>query len=257
MQDKQPFPLNTLPSMQDGQTIGFIRGVLVKIFPQKSGTHSNGEWSIQNGTIRDASGTEVDLFIKDRREIPQDVKGKTIEITAANSKQHGLTGIKVMDDDFKGNITRKLKITASATIEQVADGVQSTKAPQGAEQEIPLESRPDVDWDVEQHGSSHSIAQEQAEFQAKMEAERQRKAQQQPDPLHESKLTIVQIANLHVLCRMAVERQEAPLVKKLTGRDMGEQEIQSATASLFIKADKLGMHSRMPTRPFKPEDFGS
>jgi len=124
-QQQAPHPtVQQISTMVDGQVITGIQGTLTRIYPRKTGmTTDNREWSIQNGEITDNQGQKISLFIKDRDAIPESMKGDQITVTS-NQTANGFHGVKVMDDEYKGNVTRKLKITRSANITQVLVNTQ-------------------------------------------------------------------------------------------------------------------------------------
>jgi hypothetical protein len=98
----------------DGVPVICTRGKLTKLFPRKAGENSNGPWSIQQGEIMDATG-KIDLFIKDRDDVPKEWKGKDILIES-NHTDHGWKGAVTFEDTYKEVTTIKLKITPSATM---------------------------------------------------------------------------------------------------------------------------------------------
>lgn len=69
------------------------------------------------------------------------------------------------------------------------------------------------------------------------------------DPVREAKQTIMQIANLYLECSLCVQKYVAPSYKRLTGEEMSEAKQQAAASSIFIKADKLGLQTRMSHKP--------
>lgn len=111
--------IQQIQSMVDGQVIPAISGKLTRIYERKSGTHSHGEWSIQNGELEDDNGNSIKLQFKDRPEIPQEMKDRYVAI-ASNTTDKGTHGVKAFDDEYPaGTITRKLRITRSASFAEV------------------------------------------------------------------------------------------------------------------------------------------
>ena len=105
----------------DGQVISGISGTLSRIFDRKSGTHEHGEWSIQNGELVDDAGDAIKIQFKDRPEVPESMKGSYIAI-ASNTTDKGTHGVKVYDDEYpQGTVTRKLRVTRSASCAAVAN----------------------------------------------------------------------------------------------------------------------------------------
>ena len=239
----QPFPLNQLGAMADKQTLACIAGTVTNVYKPKSGENSNGPWSIQNAVIKGSDGTEVTLWIKDREEIPSSAKGRFLILTAKQGEK-GLSGLYVMDDEYNGKTTRKIKVTHTAELAYQQDGHATTEAPPAQQhQETTVHQtarqRAEEEWGPEPTGP----APQQSEYQEPV-----RKAQPKaaPDSIHEAKKTILQITNLHLLCARAVVDYEAPQFKKATGQNMTESMQQGATASIFIESCRNGLHRNMP-----------
>lgn len=115
-----------ISQMIDGQVIPQISGKLTRIYERKSGTHSHGDWSIQNGELTDAEGNSIKLQFKDRPEVPQAMKGKYVVMESVTTDK-GTHGVKVFDDEYpEGTLTRKLRITPTAKFGEVADPNQTS-----------------------------------------------------------------------------------------------------------------------------------
>jgi hypothetical protein len=237
----QPFPLSQIGAMVDKQNLACIAGTLTAIYKPKSGENSTGPWSIQNAVLKGIDGTEVTIWVKDREEIPQNAKGRFIVLTARQGEK-GLSGLYIMDDDYNGKITRKIKVTPTAEL-SYQEG--------GATQAAPQQSAPAQ--------TTQASARQQAVEDSWADNERQAVASQQPtqasapakkpapDSMIEAERTILQIVNLHLTCSRAVVKYEAPTFKKMTGQDMTESQVQGAIASVFIESCKNALHRHMPS----------
>lgn len=236
MSTAQPFPLTALGSMADKQPVACVAGTVTKIWPRRSGSNSNGDWSIQNLMIKGTCGTEIGIQLKDREEFGKE-NGNRFIILEAKVGDKGMSGLYIFDDEYQGKTTRKLKATPTA---QISWGGEPTK--QQPAQSGNTQPPHDPDWpEVQQN---YSPADEHAP------------ARKQPDnhaneAMREAKRTIVQIVNLHLLVAKAVEKQEAPNFKKATGMDMTEAQRQGAIGSVFIEACKQGLVRSMPTSPME------
>lgn len=93
----------------DGFTPPDVTVTIEKVFPYKSGESENGPWSFQ-----DIQVTGGKLKLKGLHEFPESRVGQTVTIRANQSKQHGLTGMKVAHEEYKDKIYDKLIITSSA-----------------------------------------------------------------------------------------------------------------------------------------------
>lgn len=239
----KPFPLSALDTCADGQGLAVVRGRILSLYPRKSGTTKQDKpWSIQNGTLRGEDGTEVGLFIKDRDELEKGTwEGKDVEIVAKEGKT--LSGIYVMDDDYKGTITRKLKITPTAELSFVNAEPAQNYQPADQDGDASPASGPsgyDLPFDHPEHPDNLAKAQRPSQgTPAKPAADH--------SEVREARKTILQIANLHLACQLAVDRYECPTFKKMTGHDMSEDQRRAAVASIFIKADREGLVRAMPT----------
>jgi hypothetical protein len=81
-----------------------------KVYAYKSGEGENGPWSFQ-----DVQVTGGKLKLKGLgRELPADRVGQTVTIRANQSKQHGLTGLKVSHEEYQNKTYDKLIVTSSA-----------------------------------------------------------------------------------------------------------------------------------------------
>lgn len=234
-----------IQSFKDGSSIQKVRLRLVSLFEQKKGQGQHGPWAIQNAVFTDG-GQNIKAMIKDRDAFPENWKGEDLIISAVSGNK-GLSGLYAFDDEYQGKTERKIKITGTAKIQvvqQSQDQHQNNQPPAnngGFDSEADIAAR----YAAENPGLQNPPPQQRPP----------KKAKPPEDKLLAAKKTLIQVTNLHALCRFSVERVERPLIKSVTGRDMNENELQSATSSVFIKADRLGLSLDMPTRPFTAEDF--
>jgi hypothetical protein len=230
------FPLSAFDSLADGQPVAAIKGTITKLYDAKGGTNSVGKWQIQNAEI-EADGITLPVMFKDRDAIDKSWKGKTILLTAKVDKS--MTGLYVFDDTKNDVTIRKLKVTTTATIEIVYDDAktQSAAAPN-------LQQHQQQPTERLTNPADPAPANKPADPAPQTGGKPQRTKEEQE--FHDAQKTVVQIANLHLTCMLAVERYEAPAFKKLTGQDMSESQRQAACASIFIKADREGLVRYMP-----------
>lgn len=89
-----------------------------KVYAYKEGQGTNGPWSFQ-----DVQVTGGKLKLKNlMREFPESRVGMTVTIRANQSKQHGLTGLKVAHEEYQNKIYDKLIVTNSARWEWAEPG---------------------------------------------------------------------------------------------------------------------------------------
>ena len=241
----QPFPLNQLAAMADKQTLACVAGTIVSAYQAKRGTNANGEWSIQNVVLKGDDGTEVTLWMKDREEIQKSAKGQRIILTAHQGDK-GLSGLYIMDDEYNGKTTRKIKVTPSA---ELSYGV-ATQQPAAASYQQAQQTGQGLPQQAmhPEAAARHEAAAKSWDEPAAQPAPAP--TQHAPvDQIVEARRSIMQIANLHLLCAKAVAQYEAPAYKRATGADMTESMQQGACASIFIESCRNGLHRSMPTSP--------
>jgi hypothetical protein len=248
-QPAKPFPLASFDALTDKQTVGCILGTLTVLYPRKDGVRqSTGTpWSIQNGKLV-ADGVELPVVFMDRDEIPQSYKGREIMLTASNAK--GLSGLYAHDDDYQGTITRKLKVTASAEIALIGSSSPAAETPRQQQRPTTQQQRP-----AEEPAPNLQDPPPPRERRERPQPTAEERDAEAAKKMNEARRTIMQTANLHLICRLAVINYEAPLYKEVTGHTMNEGEVQAATSSIFIKCDKLGLTNSMPTHPFTADEL--
>lgn len=94
----------------EGFTPPAVTVKIEKVYPYKSGESENGPWSFQD--VQVIGGGKLKL--KGLPEFPESRVGQTVTITANQSKQHGLTGMKVAHEKYQNKVYDKLVITSSA-----------------------------------------------------------------------------------------------------------------------------------------------
>jgi hypothetical protein len=70
-----------------------IRGTLTKLYKQMSGEGQYGQWYLQNGVIKDDTG-EIKVTFSGREEVPQNWRGKTVELKCTKGTKGGWSGVK-------------------------------------------------------------------------------------------------------------------------------------------------------------------
>lgn len=111
----------------EGYTPPQVTVRIKKVHPYKSGTNNNGPWSFQNVEVEGGK-----LKLKSLPEFPKAREGQSVTLRANQSKQHGLTGIKVNHEEYNGSTYHQLVITNSCKWEwagqQSQNGASSTQS---------------------------------------------------------------------------------------------------------------------------------
>jgi len=90
-------------------------------------------------------------------------------------------------------------------------------------------------------------APQQQELAPQQPAPQQRQQATPQSNLNEARASIMQIANLHLLCAKAVSQYVAPAFKKATKEEMSESQRQGAIGSIFIESCRSGLVRQMPS----------
>src|ERR1051325_3741154 len=117
----------------EGFTPPDVTVTIEKVFAYKSGEGENGPWSFQDVQVKGGGKLKLKGLM---REFPTDRVGQTVTIRADQSKQHGLTGLKVAHEEYQNKTYKKLIVTSSAKWEWGAastngngNGSQNSHAP--------------------------------------------------------------------------------------------------------------------------------
>lgn len=238
-----PTTITQINDLPDKAVVYCFEGTVQKSFKRSEGTNSQGEWSIESFLLKDATGAEIKLMLKDSPPAGWPI-GAAVRLEAWKGDK-GFSGLYAADDEYKGEVRRILRATKTCNVTMLGGGQQQA-APQ-------QQQRP-----PQQAAATH---QQQAASTPPQQRQQATTGQQQAAPtdadeaaaraarqaMRDAKRTIIQISNLHLLCAKVVATQEAKAYKKATGQDMTEGQQQGATASIFIESCKKGLVHAMPT----------
>jgi hypothetical protein len=126
--------LNEILEQPEGFTPPAVTVKIKKVWDYKSGEGDNGPWSFQS--VETENGGRLKL--KGLPQFPKAREGQTVTLRANQSKQHGLTGMKVNHEEYQGKTYHQLVITNSCKWEFAAgsqngngSAQSSASAPQG------------------------------------------------------------------------------------------------------------------------------
>lgn len=97
--------------MPEGFTPPDVTVTIDKVYAYKSGEGENGPWSFQDVQVKGGGKLKLKGLM---REFPASRVGQTVTIRANQSKQHGLTGLKVAHEEYQNKTYDKLIVTSSA-----------------------------------------------------------------------------------------------------------------------------------------------
>lgn len=119
--------LSEVLKQPEGFTPPDVTVKIEKVYEYKSsGPNEQNFWSFQ-----DLQVTGGRLKLKGiKHEFPKDREGMTVTIRANQSKQHGLTGLKVAHEEYNGKTYDKLIVTPSAKWEFANPATVSAPGPQ-------------------------------------------------------------------------------------------------------------------------------
>lgn len=101
--------LTEILKQPDGFTPPDVTVKIEKVYEYKSGESDQGPWSFQNIQVEGGK-----LKLKGLPKFPGGREGQTVTLRANSSKQHGLTGLKVNHEEYKGKTYHQLVVTNSA-----------------------------------------------------------------------------------------------------------------------------------------------
>lgn len=127
--------LSQILQQPEGYTPPEVTVQIKKVWEYKSGVGNSGSWSFQ--TVEVEGGR---LKLKNLAEFPKAREGQSVTLTANQSKQHGLTGIKVNHEEYNGKTYHQLVITNSCKwewAEQQSQNGASSQSPPAHHQSHP------------------------------------------------------------------------------------------------------------------------
>lgn len=116
--------LSEILNQPEGFTPPSVTVKIKKVWPRKSGENSNGPWSFQNIEVEGGR-----LKLKSLPEFPKTREGQSVTLKANQSKQHGLTGLKVNHEEYQGTTYHQLVITNSCKWEWATPSTNGSSAP--------------------------------------------------------------------------------------------------------------------------------
>jgi hypothetical protein len=101
-----------------GTSIHGVTGIVQKVYPRKTGeTVKDGKkfaWSIQNGELSDDTGIIRFTVFNAKDEMSRDLVAQEVTFLSTQGRG-GLSGVSVVENEYKGNKTIELKIDKNST----------------------------------------------------------------------------------------------------------------------------------------------
>lgn len=202
--------------MSTDTVIEVVKGKVATVYARKTGDGENGPWSFENLELTNPAGEKMRVVLKNRDPFDKTMKGRTIAIMAFHGDR-GWSGVYAADNDYKGKVTREIKVTGTAEI-AVMDGVQNP---------------------------SEQVADNR---QANPEPSRAPQAQFSPAAAGATKSAKIFIAKR--ISGMKICLKSACLIRDefeaLTSEKMSEGQLQAITSTLFITGDRSGIFDQLP-----------
>lgn len=221
-----------------------IRGTLTKLFNPMTGEGQYGEWSLQNGELKDATGS-IKVVFDGREQVPGDYRGKVIELRCTKSQKGGWTGVKRIVDK-KDKKTPKLSISSKGEVilfneehEPEPDG--QAKGPASRAQGPPETSQP----------------QPKANASASATTPAKSPPPDEAANLAEGMARIYEIMNTQLAAITLVHKYLVPAVKLRTGLTIDAQQEAALVQNCLIQMYYEKSHHFFRRKPYRLDDNGT
>jgi hypothetical protein len=251
-------------AMDIGEKVPCIKGKILKVYDQTTGTNEHGAWSIQNVELVDPNDVKIKLRVKlfNQKPVEKSWQGRILYIESAQGEK-GVKHVTMVEDTYKKKegqpIKKQLEVKEEAVV-GLSDGTtapqqptqptqpapQQTAAPQ---QQTPAQSpAPTTTTTQGQRPAGTKTAQELAEEHFT----RDKKA------VSDFRVDMFRAVNAFELIMDGVDYLAKRRAEK--GKAMTPEQHQGCTTSIFIKMDRAGMVGSLPSGkidkylPPKPEE---
>lgn len=241
-------PLSEVHEMRDKELIVALRGTITKVYKGKRGTGStNKPWAIQDLYIKDKSGTELKVSVRDRDnpedDVPQNWKGKEI-IIEAHEGPKGLSGVYCFHDDYTNPPTICARVTATGKIylaDEASAPPRETPAPRQAPPKSDTASKPPANGT-----GGHNAPQQQKEPPPPPTKEERLAAEERA--VQDTKRYLARNANLYNLAIDITAKLIMPHFAKVMGAPMDAAQVQGTIGTMYIGAQRTNHDIGLPVR---------
>lgn len=201
-------------------TIPRLTAKVAVVYDRKTGAGQHGEWSLQGGQIEDSDGGKMKILFK---QLPDQSKlvGRTLIFKSMETK-HGLRGIEVKNNEYKGKTTIELHVSKAALIV-------------GSQEEEDTVSQVDPSTRMPQNESVEGLHVPIRHEDRKL-------------GIATAKNRLTQLAGLYDLCWKTVLAMEfkKDLEEQVEGADT--EMLKDVATTLFIAAQREGLADKMAVR---------
>lgn len=248
------YSTNEVINLPPDSPVPCFKGKLVSLWPAKSGQNERGDWSFQNGEVKDGLGKTIRFTLKDRAALKAPNGAEIVFI--CHSGNRGLTGVKAKDDEYKGKSQRVLWVTSTAEVlingrpdgnpdASHETGQERSEGPGQGDDNVPMGDEPD-NGGARAHGTQDSSQHEQQQNEPR---------EKKDYPVAEAKIYLARCANLMILIRRAaafVEENSKALV------ETSPDSFQALCATFWINITKeTNLLDRMPVKPIVDTDVAA
>lgn len=225
----------------DDDPVLAIRGTLTKLYDPMTGEGQHGDWSIQNGTLKDGTG-EIKLFFSNREAVPKNYQGKVIELRCAKGQKGGYSGVKRITDK-KDKKTPKLEVSDKAEVilydkEHEPEPNGAAKGPSKA-QEPPREP-----------------ADTKPPLQRQLQSEAAPRVPSWKEDLDEGMGLIIRMLNFQLATITLVREYLMPMVKERTRKEIGPEQESALVQNVLIQGYRDQIHTKFPTKRYPVKQNG-
>jgi len=220
----------------------------------KQGPRTGEDFSIQNIILQDLGDPSVTITAKfdGREEIPASWRGKVLNLVA-NAGKKGLSGLKMVEDTYKGKTTKVLKVTGSAEVTpgidpEVAGSADDDPGQDGNRPESPQDEPGQQEPPGATQRPKHAQTGQGATKPSQGLTDEEKAALDAAD-VKEGKKLACRLANTWLIAYAAARRARVRLVTERK-EDLTEEMFKSFVSTLCIQMFRENAHLKLPYRDF-------
>lgn len=249
-----------------GEKVPCIKGKILKVYDQTTGTNEHGAWSIQNVELVDPNDVKIKLRVKlfNQKPIEKSWSGRILYIESATGEK-GIKHVTIVEDTYKKKegapIKKQLEVKDEAVV-GLADGMGSAPAPQtpapAQQQQAPPANTPAPQSQAPTPTPQTTTTQGRpAGTKSAQELAEEHFAKDKKN-VQDFRVETARAINAFFLIMDGVDHLAKLRTEK--GKSMTPEQFHGTTTSIFIKMDRAGMVGSLPSGkiekylPPKPDD---